>query len=329
MTTSLSPGRWVLTDEQVAVAAALADGGPDGHPGAELLDVVVELEDGRLPASLAAALRLLSTATRMLVATVARPGSGEVVTVSGLSEDRAGPFSLRSGLSDEAIQLELSPTDTTVLVTLDHLLDLTAFAETELRTEPIELSANGWMGLLAAADSLREAALTADLQRSGPLANVQVLSGSLRAELDWGLSTTDDRWAVTAAALVAPPPIDAASFDEEAAVVELTAAGLVEGSPAAFSALGSELAQMLGQLVTFGALDLNLVAGERRVPVGRLTTLVSPTDRWVGVWLAGATGLRIRLYRANRALALRLLNDLITAPINADDPDLAAALAAE
>jgi len=314
MTNSLSPGRWVLTDEQIAVAAALTDGDLDGHPGVELLSRAIELEDGQIPVSLAAAVRLLSTATRMIGATVARPGSGGVLTISVLSDDQAGPFSLRGGVSNDAIQLELLPTDTALLVTLDHLLDLTAFAETELRSEPIELSANGWMGLLAAADSLRRAALTADLQRSGPLANVQVLAASLRAELELGLSTTDDRWAVTAAALVAPPPIDAVSFDAEAAVAELAAVGLVEGSPTAFSAGGSELAATLGQLVAIGALEESTDAGEQRVPVGMLTTLVSPTDRWIGVWLAGPEGLRIRLYRSNRALALRLLSDLITAP---------------
>ncbi len=172
------------------------------------------------------------------------------------------------------------------------------------------------------ADSLRDDSAGSRSEALGPLTNVQILAGSLRAELERGLSTTDDRWAVAAAALVAPPPVAADGFDAEAAVAELTAVGLVEGSPRSFSTVGSQLAVTLGQLVTIGALDVNAVAGERRIPVGMLTTLVSPTDRWVGVWLAGPEGLRIRLYRANRALALRLLSDLITAPI---DPSAATA----
>lgn len=326
MTTSLSLGRWVLTEEQAATAVALAAG---ERADAGLLSSAVELEDGRLPPSLEAAVGLLSAATRMIVTIVGRPGSGQILTVSTLSEGRHGPFSLRATAPNGALQLELLPTDTALLVTLDQLMELTTFAETELLTEPIELSANAWMGLLSAADSLRDAALNADLQRSGPLANVQVTPDSLRAELERGLASTDDRWAVTAATLVAPPPIDPAGFDADAAVAELTAAGLVEGRPAAFSALGSELARTLGQLVAMGSLSLNLVDGERRLPVGQLTTIVSPMDRWVGVWLSGTDGLRVRLYRANRSLAIRLLRETITAPIDADEPGIGAALAAE
>ena len=324
MTTALLPDRFLLTQEHLAAALSLAGVKPGPRssfrhlpsvdkPAAVLKNTKLLGEDRKLTAEADAALRVAANPTHVLAVTSYYAGDDNLRSIAFLQGSDGEHFVLQ----DQVVKgwdLVLLPTVAQVLALVDELLTLSHFPGQASATS-VALDLPAYAALLAAADLRQEERLNARRARSQQRALV-LTADSLEEALRKGLTATDTRWAVTAARLVSPVGLGAASGQLASGLERLRAAGLVERARGGFAPTDAGLGFMgsLGYLLNASAFTLGVADGEGQTTVETLSLFRTMASIWLVMWTSDAENeAAVHLLEVSSAGALRAGRDLLVA----------------
>ena len=195
---------------------------------------------------------------------------------------------------------------------VDEVLDLTTFPG-QPEGDLVELGADAWAALVAAADVDREHHLRADLSRDGNPPPVTLGAAQLDGALDMGLDRADSRWAVTALGVVNAVDLRESTGRMAAGLDELARAGLVApaGVGFGFTVKGAAIVEALVNAVRVGSITPALVDGERRVRLGELTVIRSPLVLLLGIWNGLGEEPKITLIQPDASSAVQYIAELM------------------
>ncbi len=324
MTTELLPDRFLLTQEHLAAALSLAKLTPGPRssfrhlpsvdkPANVLKDTKLLGEDGKLTAEADAALRAAANPTRVLAVTSYYAGDDNLRSVAFIQGSDGEHFVMQ----DQVVQgwdLVLLPTAAQAVVLVDELLTLSALPA-RAGAADVELDLPAYAALLAAADLRQDERLNARRARSQQR-TLLLTADALEEALRKGLTATDTRWAVTAARLVSPVGLGAASGQLASGLERLQAAGLVERARGGFAPTEAGLGFMgsLGYLLNASAFTLGVAEGEGQTTVEILSLFRTMASIWLALWTSDAQNeAAVHLLEVSGAGALRAVRDLLVA----------------
>jgi hypothetical protein len=232
------------------------------------------------------------------------PNLRHVSLLQGTSENPV----IIQGRHEQGWDLILLPTVAQAIVMVDDLLSLTRLPS-QVGSEAVELDLPGYVAILAAADAIQSARLTARASRSrvpSPTLTTQLLV----EQLEKGLASLDTRWAVTAARLTAPVDLGRAKGQMARGVEQLQAAGYVQPAQKGYTLTkeGLNLAGPLGHLLNASGLVMVTATDRNHSTLATLNLFRTMASIWLVMWTnVREEHARVRLMEVSAAGALRLV----------------------
>lgn len=320
--TELLPDRYLLTPERLAAALHLAkiEPGPRSgfrglpsvkDPASTLRGTKLVTPQGNLTAEAEWALRVAADPHRVLTVLAFFAGDANLRHVSFIQGTSENPVVVQ-GRQKQGWDLILLPTVAQAIVMMDDLLSFTRLPS-QVGSEAVELDLPGYAAILAAADAIQSARLTARASRSR-VPSPTLTAPILVEQLEKGLASPDTRWAVTAARLTAPVDLGLAKGQMARGTEKLQAVGFVQPMQNGYSLTkkGLNLAGPLGHLLNASGLVMVAATDGSQTTVATLNLFRTMASIWVVMW----TNVReehatVRLTEVSAAGALRLIRGML------------------
>ena len=324
--TMIQPRRFQFTAEQLATALALSGISPTSRANLPdlpspaksergLKSAGVLSDGGGLHPDVKSALLSVADPTLVVLVMANRAGQRDWAQTTIVRGGPDQPFVVQA-LSGKAFDFAVLGSLTAATVTVDAMLDLTAFGVNGTRA-PVDLDLGAFGALMAAADVVQETRLQAWLDRDPELSAVVLTSQLLEEQLARGLAGQDTRWAVTAAMVAGPAGLSSVAGGMAAGLEGLRAAKLVQSGTGGYllTDAGRDLAFAFGKLVTSGSLSLGLAAPGQAVAIAHLSSFRTPVSIWLASWsgLAESTP-TVRLWSPPAETAIRIVRGLLDPP---------------
>lgn len=285
---------------------------PPASDGSGLRGSNLLTAQGSLTPEVDAALRVAADPKRILSVLTLFAGDASVRQMALVQSNEASPV-VDQRRYEQGWELMLLPTTAQAVVMLDDLLSLTRLPS-QPGGQPIDLDLAGYASLVAAADAMQSSRLQARAARTA-VPTLALNEAVLEEELEKGLSSTDTRWTVTAARLVAPVDLRLAQGRMGLGLQQLESKGLVQASQGQrqLSRQGLAIAGPLGYLVSASGLVRLVTADGGQATVATLSLYRTMASVWLAMWisLADAAASTVRLMEVSAAGALRLLRGIL------------------
>ena len=291
-TNTLLPTRFTLSAAQASAALAMAGVTPtdrslwkDVKPkaGAKALEGTELVADGKLTPEAEAAIRVAADPKTALSVIINRPGTTTAGTQSFMRGEDDTLYAMLAQDGD-GWDMALLTSTAQATVAVDDALKLSVLPS-DTAKEPLTLDLPAYSALLAGADALEAARLTQRLYRQhSPLPSLT--TSLLEGHLAQGMTTVDQRWAVTAARFVSPVDVGAAAGRMDVGLESLREAGLLEQAASGYNLTrrGYEVMGRFGHFASVSALLLATATDKESGTLGVTNIFRSLASVWLAVW---------------------------------------------
>lgn len=320
-----APVRYRLDKRQASALFQIVGVAPDArlvapaesvaHPagvlsGSEFLDAA-----GTRPVPvLDAALRIVASPSRIMTVRVSVPGIDQCNVTGVAAGPTGGPY-VMVATPDDGLDLVVLSSEYEVAALLDGFLDLSTLPIRPVSPDVV-LSFAAWVGMLAAVDVRRRAALKATLDRH-PSPDGPFDAADLSAQLEGGLAANDTDWAVTAFVPLSPVDLRSEPPTGSAMTRAMENAGLVEidGEQCVFTELGADLAELVGSVIKWGSVTLTSAGLNPDVRMGELSILRAAFRLGLGFWNEETAGFEATLVEPEADAAVEMVRRMLLLPL--------------
>lgn len=323
------PVRYRLNESETLALFHLAGVVPDGRfiaPAAPVSDSAEALggtgfldSTGTRPVPvLDAALRIVAAPSRILAARISTPGINEWDLTHVAAGPTGGPYVVVA-TPDEGLDLVVLSSEHEVAAMLDGFLDLSTLPIRPVSPDVV-LPFAAWIGMLAAVDVRRRAALEATLDRrsrpDGPFN-----AADLSAQLDGGLAANDTSWAITAFTPLSPVDLRGEPPTGLAMTRAMEGAGLLEidGERCVLTDLGVDLAELFGSIIKWGSVTLTTAGSNPDVRLGEISILRAAFRLGLGFWNGESDGFEVTLVEPEADAAVEMVRRMLLLPLPPSD----------
>jgi hypothetical protein len=320
-----TPVRYVIGHVQAAALFELVGVVPDGrlidrtepvtHPADVLRDTDFLDAAGTRPVPvLDAALRIVAAPSRILTVRISVPGIDQWSLTRVAAGPTGGPYVVVATPAD-GLDLIVLSSELEVAALLDGFLDLSTLPIRPVSPDVV-LSFAAWVGMLAAVDVRRRAALRATLDRR-PLTDGAFDAADLSAQLEGGLAANDTDWAITAFTPLSPVDLRGGPPTGQAMTRAMEEAGLVEidGEQCVFTELGADLAELFGSVIKWGSVTLTSAGLNPDVRMGELSVLRAAFRLGLGFWNGETAGFEATLVEPEADAAVEMVRRMLLLPL--------------
>lgn len=232
------------------------------------------------------------------------------ITTSLLWTDPRGPFVIATP-TDTGFDLTMLTNRAMALAWFDRVT-MASRVPTPAAVDRLDLDLPAYAALLALADAITEVRLREQLDRQQrPLPGLTL--DQLRSAFDTGMSTIDDRWAVSGARLVCPVDLAPAAAELGAGVNRLTELGLTAGNDASIGVTqaGAPFVSSLASQPRSTGIATAVALGDT-IDVSHFTVHRSAIALHVAAWKTLGDAPTLSLSQPAAARFLDLIEGLIT-----------------
>ncbi len=266
-----------------------------------------------------AALRIVAAPSRILTVRISIPGINEWDLTRVAAGREGGPYVVVATPAD-GLDLIVLSSELEVAALLDGFLDLSTLPIRPVSPDVV-LSFAAWVGMLAAVDVRRRAALRATLDRR-PLTDGAFDAADLSAQLEGGLAASDTDWAVTAFTPLSPVDLRDGPPTGQAMTRSMENAGLVEidGESCVLTELGVDLAELFGSVIKWGSVTLISAGSNPDVRLGEISIVRAAFRLGLGFWNGESDGFEATLVEPEADAAVEMVRRMLLLPLPPSDP---------
>lgn len=226
-----------------------------------------------------------------------------------------------ASVAAEGLDLLVLPTEIDVAAMIDGFLEMTTLPARPVSPD-VDMPFVAWIGMLAAADVRRRAALEAELEHrrsDGATFTAADLESRLRA----GLTHNDTRWAVTAFTPISPVGYRMEPPAGPDMARELERAGLARAGTddrLELTEVGEDVAALFTGVIVWGAVTIVSPRSDPAVRIGELSIVRTPLRLGFGFWNGEGGAFSVTLLEPEPDAGVEMIRRMLLIPIPADVP---------